>query len=104
MMLNKDNFKQEVEDNSGLVLVDFFAPWCGPCQIMSPVIDEIISENKDTNVKIGKLNVDESQELAAKYNVMSMPTFLVFKSGKVVDQKIGYCDKQELENLISRNK
>jgi len=104
MILNKDNFKQEVEDYSGVVLVDFFAPWCGPCQIMSPVVDEIIKENKDQNVKIGKLNIDENQDIAAKYNVMSIPTFLLFKNGKVVDQKAGYGDKDELLKMITSNK
>jgi len=104
MTLNKDNFKQEVEDYSGVVLVDFFAPWCGPCQIMSPVVDEIIKENKDQNVKIGKLNIDENQDIAAKHNVMSIPTFLLFKNGKVVDQKAGYGDKDELLKMITSNK
>ena len=104
MILNKDNFKQEVEDYSGVVLVDFFAPWCGPCQIMSPVVDEIIKENKDQNVKIGKLNIDENQDIAAKYNVMSIPTFLLFKNGKVVDQKTGYGDKDGLLKMIANNK
>jgi len=104
MILNKDNFKQEVEDYSGVVLVDFFAPWCGPCQIMSPVVDEIIKENKDQNVKIGKLNIDENQDIAAKHNVMSIPTFLLFKNGKVVDQKAGYGDKDELLKMITSNK
>ena len=104
MTLNKDNFKQEVEDFAGLALVDFFAPWCGPCQIMSPVVDEIIKENKDQNVKIGKLNVDDNQDIAAKYNVMSIPTFLLFKNGKVVDQKTGYGDKDGLLKMIANNK
>jgi thioredoxin 1 len=104
MIFNKDNFKQEVEDNAGLVLVDFFAPWCGPCQIMAPIVEEIISENKDINVKIGKLNIDENQDIASKYGVMSIPTFLVFKSGKVISQKMGYCAKEELEELIDKSR
>jgi len=104
MILNKDNFKQEVEDYSGMVLVDLFAPWCGTCQIMSPVVDEIIKENKDQNVKIGKLNADENQDIAAKYNVMSIPTFLLFKNGKAVGQKTGYGDKEELLKMITSNK
>jgi len=104
MIFNKENFKLEVEDFSGLVLVDFFAPWCGPCQMMSPILEEISKENKDDNVKIGKLDIDENQEVAAKYNVMSVPTFLVFKNGKAVDKKIGYGDKTEIEQLIVKNK
>jgi len=104
MIFNKDNFKQEVESFAGLVLIDFFALWCGPCQIMSPIVEEIIKENKDKNVKIGKLNIDENQEIATQYDVMSIPTFLVFKNGKVVDKKIGYGDKEEIEKLIAKNK
>lgn len=104
MKFNKDNFKIEVEGFAGLVLVDFFASWCGPCQMMSPIMEEIIKENKDNNVKIGKLNIDESQEIATQYNVMSIPTFLLFKNGKVVDKKMGYGDKEELEQLIAKNK
>jgi len=104
MILNKDNFKTEVEAFNGLVLVDFFALWCGPCQIMSPIVEEMIKENKDNNIKIGKLNIDENQEIAAQYNVMSIPTFLVFKNGKVVDKKVGYGDKDELNQLVIKNK
>jgi len=104
MILNKDNFKAEVEGYVGLVLVDFFAPWCGPCQLMSPIVEEMIKENKDNNVKIGKLDIDQSPEIASRYNVMSVPTFLVFKNGKVVNKKVGYSDKEELEQLIVKNK
>lgn len=104
MVFNKDNFKQEVEDNPGIVLVDFFAPWCGPCQMTAPIIEEMISDNKDQKVKIGKLNIDENQDIAAKYNVMSIPTFLLFKNGKVIDRKVGYGDKGELEQLIKKHK
>ena len=104
MIFNKDNFKAEVEDFVGLVLVDFFALWCGPCQLMSPILEEIIKENKDQKIKIGKFNIDENQEIADQYSVMSIPTFLVFKNGKVVDKKIGYGDKEEIEQLIAKNK
>lgn len=104
MVLNKESFKQEVENNLGLVLVDFFAPWCGPCQMMLPIIEEMINEYKDQKVKIGKLNIDENQDIASKYNVMSVPTFLIFKNGKVVDKQIGYCAKDELIRLIDKNK
>lgn len=104
MVFNKDNFKTEVEGFSGLVLVDFFALWCGPCQLMAPIVEDMIKENKDDKVKIGKLNIDENQEIASQYNVMSIPTFLLFKNGKVVDKKIGYGDKEELEQLITKNK
>ncbi len=104
MILNKDNFKQEVENSVGLVLVDFFANWCGPCQMMLPIVEEMIKENKDQNVKIGKLNIDEAQDVAVKYNVMSIPTFLLFKSGKEVSRIQGYCAKEDLLQLIEKYK
>lgn len=103
MIFNKDNFKQEVEDSVDPVLVDFFATWCGPCQMMAPIIDEMIAEYKGKKVKIGKLNIDENQEIASKYNVMSIPTFLVFKNGKVTERKTGYCAKEELAQIIDKN-
>ena len=104
MIFNKNNFKTEVEDFPGLVLVDFFASWCGPCQLMSPIVEEIIKENRDKNVKIGKLNIDENQEIATQYDILGIPTFLVFKNGKVIDKKTNYCDKEEIEQLIAKNK
>lgn len=104
MILNKDNFKQEVEDSPGIVLVDFFATWCGPCQMMVPIIDEMIKENNSPNVKIGKLNIDEAHDTTVKYDVMSVPTFLLFKNGKVVGRIFGYCTKEELVQLINKNK
>ena len=104
MIFNKDNFKQEVEDNAGIVLVDFFATWCGPCQMMAPIIEEMINDYKDKKgIKIGKLDIDGSQEIASKYNVMSVPSFLLFKDGKVVNKKVGYCDKEELAQLVEKN-
>ena len=104
MNLTKDNFKKEVEESGGVVLVDFFATWCGPCQMMLPIVEEMIKENKDNNVKIGKLNIDEAQEIAAKYNVMSIPTFLLFKNGKAVTTIKGYCAKDDLMSMIEKNK
>jgi thioredoxin 1 len=104
MIFNKENFKSEVEDFSGLVLVDFFASWCGSCQLMSPILDEVIADNQDKNVKIGKFNIEESQDIVNKYDIMGVPTFLVFKNGKVVDRKNNYCDKEEMMELIAKNK
>ncbi len=104
MIFDKNNFKQEVEEFNGLALVDFFAPWCGPCQMMAPIVEEMINENKDKNIKIGKLNIDENQDLAVKYKVMSIPSFLVFKNGQAVKQKTGYGGKAELIELIEKSK
>lgn len=104
MIFTTENFKQEVEESLGIVLVDFYATWCGPCQIMAPIIEELISENKDANVKIGKLNIDEAQDISTKYNVMSIPTLMLFKDGKTISRISGYRDKQDLLEWINKNK
>lgn len=95
------NFQKEVTDAKGLALVDFFAPWCGPCKIMGPIIEELANENKNANIKIGKLNVDESPETSEKFGVMSIPTIIIFKDGKEVKRMTGARGKEELSELLS---
>ncbi|MBU2542657.1 thioredoxin [Patescibacteria group bacterium] len=102
IILNDDNFEAEVLKSDKPVLVDFWAPWCGPCQMMGPLVEELASEYEG-KAKIGKLNVDESQTTAGKYKVMSIPTFLVFKGGEVVDQMVGGVQKDKLKEMMDKH-
>lgn len=95
------NFNTETSD--GLVLADFWAPWCGPCKMIAPVLEEIDSE-MNNDVKIVKLDVDENQETAGKFGVMSIPTLMLFKDGEVVDQVVGFQPKEALVELINKHK
>lgn len=95
------NFEKEVLDAEIPVLVDFYADWCGPCKMMAPLVAEL-AESYSGKCKIGKCNTDENPRLAGEYRVMSIPTFLFFKGGKVVDTVIGAVSKSELENKIKQ--
>lgn len=101
--LTDQNFEEEVVKSTVPVLVDFWAPWCGPCQMMGPIIDELSGEFDASKVKIAKLNVDENQVVAGKYQVMSIPTFLVFKGGEVVDQMVGGVPKEKLKEMLDKH-
>ena len=94
LTFEEKNFEEEVLKSEGKVLVDFYADWCGPCRMMSPVIDDIAKE-LDGTVKVGKVNVDNNQELAIKYDVMSIPTIMVFEKGNQIRTFVGVTDKQE---------
>ncbi len=93
--LNDKNFETEVTKSNIPVLVDFWAEWCGPCKIIAPIIDQLAGELAG-KMKVTKLNVDESADLAGQYNVMSIPTLLIFKNGQVVDQVVGVVPKDKL--------
>ena len=95
LKINEENFKEEVLESEKPVLIDFFATWCGPCKMMSPIIDEIAKE-VGNDVKVGKVDVDENQELAIKYDIMSIPTIIIFKNGKVEKTFVGLRDKEEI--------
>ncbi|MDQ0256456.1 thioredoxin 1 [Evansella vedderi] len=90
------------ETSQGVVLADFWAPWCGPCKMIAPVLEELDGEMGD-KVKIVKLDVDDNQETASKYGVMSIPTLLVFKDGQVVDQVVGFQPKEQLATLLNKH-
>ena len=93
--VNSETFASEVLEQSKLVLVDFWAEWCGPCKMLTPILEELSSELKD-KIKIVKVNLDENQDLAMKYSIRSIPTLLLFKEGNLIDTKVGLLPKNEI--------
>lgn len=97
----QENFTEEVLQSSDIVIVDFWATWCGPCKMFSPIIDEIADESHP-GLKVGKVNVDEQPDLAGQYRVMSIPTLLVFKGGKVVKTSVGVQSKKAVLEMVEK--
>ena len=98
LKVTSENFEKEVLQSDKPVLIDFYADWCGPCKMLSPIVDEVAEEN--TDIKVVKINVDNAQDLAMKYQVMSIPTLVVIKDGKEVNRSVGLIDKEDVISLI----
>jgi thioredoxin 1 len=98
--VNENNFEKEVLKNDKLILVDFYADWCGPCKMVAPILESMAS--KETTFDIAKVNVDDNRNLSVQYQIMSMPTMLLFKNGEVVDGMIGFNGEQGIKDLVNK--
>ena len=102
VVLNEENFKEEINSSSLPFLVDYWAEWCGPCKMISPLVEEMASEYAE-RLSVGKVDVAQNQNLASEQNVASIPTLLIFKDGEVVAQQVGAVNKSQLANFIESN-
>ena len=98
--VNRDNFDEEVLNFDGRVLVDFWAEWCGPCMMLSPLVDEVSDELDD--IKFCKVNCDEARDLALEYGIMTIPNLLLFENGELINQSVGYIEKQDIIDFVTK--
>lgn len=99
--VNSENFETEVLKSEKTVLIDFYADWCGPCKMLSPIVEQVASENN--NIKVVKINIDDEQDLAVNYGIMSIPTLVVIKNGQEINRAVGVIPKSEVKELIKNN-
>lgn len=102
VILNKDNFNQEVLQSKVPVLVDFWATWCGPCRVQGPIVEELATDLSQDKAKIGKLDVDQNSEISGQYNILSIPTLVIFKGGRPVEQFVGVQAKDKLRAALEK--
>jgi thioredoxin 1 len=100
--ITDDNFADEVEKADGLVMIDFWAVWCGPCRLVAPIVEQLADDYKDKGLKVGKLDVDTNQKTAVRFSVRSIPSILFFKDGELVDQVVGAVPRPQLEERIKQ--
>ena len=100
--ITSKNFEEEVSKSEVPVLLDFWATWCGPCKMVSPIVDEVANE-VEGKAKVGKVNVDEESEIARQYQILSIPTLILFKNGKIMNVSVGFHSKSEIEKIIQQN-
>ena len=98
--VTRDNFEEEVLKSEKMVLIDFYADWCGPCKMLAPIVEEVASEHED--LKVVRINIDNEESIAMDYQIMSIPTLVLIKDGKEVDRVIGYVQKKVIETMIER--
>lgn len=103
LKITSENFDKEVLDADKITVVDFYADWCGPCKMMAPIMEAVAKELGETAV-VGKVNIDDNQNLAVKYQIMTIPTIAIFKNGKIVESFIGVTDKDEILNAVNNKK